>query len=57
MVVTTHDLELVARHAHTAALLVAGRLIAWADPAQAFVPAVRLLGYSASPVGSMTAGA
>lgn len=52
VVVTTHDLELAALHAHTAALLVAGRLIAWAEPAQAFVPAVRLLGYSANPVGS-----
>jgi ABC-type hemin transport system ATPase subunit len=48
VVVSTHDLGLAARHAHTAALLVAGRLVAWAEPAVAFVPAVRLLGYAGS---------
>jgi ABC-type hemin transport system ATPase subunit len=53
VVVTTHDLELAAMHAQTAALMVAGRLIAWADPAQAFVPAVRLLGYSTTPADSL----
>ncbi len=57
VVITTHDLGLVALHAQTAALLVAGRLIAWADPAQAFVPAVRLLGHSAAPVGRAAASA
>jgi len=48
VVATTHDLALAARHAHTAALLVAGRLVAWAEPAVAFVPAVRLLGFTGS---------
>ena len=56
VVLTSHDLPLVARHAHTAALLVAGRLIAWASPAVAFVPAVRLLGYGGSPTAGGAPG-
>lgn len=48
VVFTSHDLALVARHARTAALLVAGRLVSWAVPAVAFVPAVRLLGYGSA---------
>jgi ABC-type hemin transport system ATPase subunit len=43
VVVATHDLDRAARFADVVALLAVGRLLAWAPPALAFVPTLRLL--------------
>jgi hypothetical protein len=48
VVVTVSDLALAAAHAHTVAVLEAGRLVTWASPACALGHAVR---------GSIQAGA
>lgn len=43
VVVATHDLRRAAQFADVVALLAVGRLLAWAPPAVAFVPTLRLL--------------
>ncbi len=48
VVATLADPQLACRHAHTLAVLVAGRLVAWAEPGVALSPAVRALSQVAS---------
>ncbi len=45
VVATLDDVRSAARYAHTLAMLVAGRLVAWGSPAVALFPALRVLGY------------